>query len=212
MPSQATWFQRLYSFGLRSLANTGNKLLLVELGDNNPHIEEPALAPGYSTRALEPEDLMPWASAEYQLSPAFLNEAQARGDRCVGNFYADQLVGYGFVTQSFAAITDQIGVKINQPLLYRYKGWTHPEHRRKYLSHARGRLNSRLFPQQPGQRMVSYVDAHNFPSRLKHADIRPVRLGYCLILRLFGKEFCINSRIAKRYGFSLVRNNAVNGS
>ncbi len=197
-------YRKLYGTLLRHLSSYGTRLLLVELGDNNPHISMPELPAGYTTRALEPLDLLPWANGGYDLSEAFLRQSAARGDRCVANFYHDQLVGYGFVTPNYAAVTEQVAVAVSKNLLYRYKGWTHPQHRRKHLSHARGRLNSRLFPPQPGQRMVSYVEAQNFPSRLKHAEVRPVRLGYSLIVRLFGREMIFNSGVARRFGFRLV--------
>jgi len=205
MAGEPSLFARLYAPALGLLARNGTRVLLVNLGDPNPDIAFPDLPPGYTAEPKDPLDLLPWASTEYGLSDTFLQQANARGDRCVANFYEGSLVGYGFVTRCFAPVTEQIGVSINSTLQYRYKGWTHPEHRRKHLSHARGRINSRLFPRQPGQRMVSYVEAHNFASRLPHADVHPIFLGTCLIVRLLGREFPISSPAARRAGFELVR-------
>jgi len=198
---------RLYAPVLRVLARSGTRLLLVNLGDPNPHIAFPELPPGYTAEPKQPVDLLPWATSEHGLNETFLRQASKRGDRCVANFYHGDLVGYGFVTRCFAAVTKQIGVRVGAGLQYRYKGWTHPAHRRKHLSHARGRLNSRLFPQTPGQCMVSYVEAHNFASRLTHADVRPIFLGCCLIVSVLGREYPINSPSAKRFGLELVHLN-----
>lgn len=204
MTTDLALYRRVYGKLLDCMARVGTRILLIELGDSNPDIEMPVLPSGYTTKQLKPSDLMAWTTPEYGLSESFLIQAQARGDRCVANFFQNELVGYGFVTQSYAPVTDQTAVKIDERLLYRYKGWTHPAHRRNHLSHARGRINSRLFPKQQGQHMVSYVEVQNFPSRLKHADVHPVCLGYSMILRVFGKEYLFNSPIAKRYGFQLV--------
>lgn len=205
MAGSPSVFARLYAPALRVLARRGSRLLLVNLGDPNPQIAFPELPDGYTAEPKEPLDLLAWTSPEYDLTEAFLQQASKRGDRCVANFYNGELVGYGFVTRCFAAVTDQVAIRISGGLQYRYKGWTHPEHRRKHLSHARGRLNSRLFPEAAGQRMVSYVEAQNFASRLTHADVHPTRLGVCFILRILGREYPINSRAARRAGFELVR-------
>ena len=202
--SRIAFHQRVYARLLRWLAGRGTRLMLVSLGDENPHIEMPELPEGYTTRALDPEDLLPWASPEYGLSKSFLTQAQARGDRCVGNFFGDDLVGYGFVTRSYAPVTEQVAVEIDDSLLYRYKGWTHPEHRRKYLSHARGRLNQTLFDRSAGQKMVSYVEAQNFASRLNHKDVHPQHLGWCGIVKLFGREWSFNTNSTVKHGFRLV--------
>jgi len=205
MAGKPSLMAQIYAPVLRLLARGGTRVLLVQLGDENPHIAFPQLPPGYTAEAKQPLDLLPWSTPEHGLTESFLRQASERGDRCVVNFFHGDLVGYGFVTRCFAPVTDQVGVRIGAALHYRYKGWTHPEHRRKHLSHARGRLNSRLFPRQEGQRMVSYVEAHNFASRLTHADVRPTFLGLCVIVRVLGREYPINSLAAVRAGFELVR-------
>ena len=206
MANGPSFFARLYAPVLRVLARHGTRVMLVNLGDPDPHITFPELAPGYSAEPKVPLDLLPWAGREgYGLDAEFLHQASERGDRCVANYFNGELVGYGFVTRSHASVSDQIAVRISNGVQYRYKGWTHPNHRRKHLSHARGRLNSRLFPDDPMPRMISYVEAQNFPSRLTHADVHPSSLGVCLIIRVLGWELPISSRAAKRAGFTLVR-------
>ncbi len=206
MAKRPSLIARLYAPVLNMLARHGTRVMLVRLGNPDSTIAFPELPPGYSAEAKSPLDLMPWAGKPgFNLDADFLQQASERGDRCVANFYHRELVGYGFVTRSHAAVTDQVGVIVSNGIQYRYKGWTHPEHRRKYLSHARGRLNSCLYRDDPQPRMVSYVDAQNFPSRLTHADVHQSSLGVCLIVRLFGREIPINSQRAKRAGFKLVR-------
>ncbi len=195
----------MYTTVMSRLAGLGIRLFIVELGDNNPHIAHPRLPAGYTTETPPVEKLRAWAGLEHSLSHRFLDEAIERGDRCVANFYNGELVGYGFVTRSRAPVTDQLEVLIDDHLRYRYKGWTHPAHRRKHLSHARGRINSTLFPMSDGHRMVSYVDSHNFASRLKHPDVHPVRLGYAGYVTFFGEQYPFTGRIPRRFGFELRR-------
>lgn len=195
--------RRLYEAVMSRAEKAGFHLFLVELGDDNPDIPMPELPAGYSTQVVSPESLLDYVGPEYDLSEEFLRGAISRGDRCVANYYFGKLVGYGFVTRERAPVTGQVQVVVDHRLVYRYKGWTHPEHRRKHLSHARGRINSRVFPLQPGQRMVSYVATHNFASKLKHRDVHPVRIGFCGYVRLFGREYPFTHRIPRRFGFRL---------
>ena len=195
----------LHAAVFRRLARLGLHLNVVELGDDDPTIAHPELPPGYTTRPVPLEELWDWVGRVPDLDADFLDRAIARGDRCVGNFFGDELVGFGFVTRSRAPVTDQIDVVIDDWLVYRYKGWTHPDHRRKHLSHARGRINRTLFPMGPGMRTVSYVAVHNLASKLHHADVRPVRLGYCGHLRLFGRDYPFTGRVPRRFGFRFER-------
>jgi hypothetical protein len=114
-------------------------------------------------------------------------------------------VGYGFVALRRAPLTDQLEIVVDERLDYRYKGWTHPNHRRKHLSHARARLSRKLYPLTAGRRSVSYVAVHNLPSRLQHRDLKPVRVGYCGYVRVFGREYPFTHRIVKRIGFRIQR-------
>jgi hypothetical protein len=191
---------------MRRLARLGFHLFLVELGDDNPNVAMPRLPPGYTARATDLEELWPWVDQDDNgLSEEFLRGAIARGDRCVANFFNGELVGYGFVTQVGAPATNQLDVVIDDRLIYRYKGWTHPDHRRKHLSHARGRLNRQFFPLTGGRRTVDFVAVDNVASRKKHADVHPTRLGYCGFVRVLGHEFPFTSRGPRRSGFRLAR-------
>ena len=199
----------LHVEAFRTLARLGFHLYLVELGDDRNDIERPQLPDGYLTRPVDLQELRAWVGVINGLSDEFLDEAIARGDRCVGNFYEGRLVGHGFVARQRAPVTDQLQVVVDDWLIYRYKGWTHPEHRRKYLSHARGRMNRELFPLRQGMRTVDYVAVHNLPSKYKHADLHPVRLGYCGYVRLFGREYPFTTRVPRRYGFRLERRESI---
>ncbi len=197
-----------YAAIMRRMAHLGFHLFLVELGDDNQDIAMPKLPSGYTTRATDLAELWPWVGKVDGLSAEFLRAAIARGDRCVANFFNDELVGYGFVTKGRAPATDQLDVMIDDRLVYRYKGWTHPGHRRKHLSHARGRLNRQFFPLTDGRRTVDFVAVHNLESKLKHADLHPVRLGYCGFVRLFGREYPFTQRVPRIFGFRLARRQA----
>ena len=186
------------------LNRAGVRLYLVQRGGGRD-AAMPELALGYTVEKSDPERLRPWAETTPGLSHEFLDAASARGDRCVANFFRGELVGYGFVASAWAPVTRQLRVEIDQALFYRYKGWTHPEHRRQYLSHARGRLNSALFPDSDPSRMVSYVDTHNYASKLHHAEIHPVHLGYAGYVTLFGRQIPFTTPGCRARGFQLSR-------
>ena len=202
--SYGLW-RTLHAATFRRLERLGFHLFLVELGDDRPDIERPQLPEGYTTRPVDLEELRNWVGVIEGITEPFLKGAMARGDRCVGNFHQDELVGHGFVTRERAPVTDQLEVVVDDWLLYRYKGWTHPDHRRRHLSHARGRMNRHLFPMREGMRTVDYVAVHNLPSKLKHADLHPVRLGYCGYVRILGAEYPFTGRVPRRFGFRLQR-------
>lgn len=212
--------QRIRDFGLaRGLHSylmvtlkrfTGLNLFLVQLGDDRTDLAMPELEPGYTTRAVEPAELLPWADRPgYGLATSFLEQAQAQGALAVANFHHGELVGYGFVARERAPVTEQIDVSVEDRLVYRYKAWTHPEHRRKHLSHARGRLNKTLFPLKAGGRTVSYVETHNYASRLNRADVRPESVGHCGYFRWFGREWPFTLPGPKRAGFRLIRTDSM---
>jgi len=123
----------------------------------------------------------------------------------VANFFHDEVVGYGFVASQWAPINQQLRVEVGESLFYRYKGWTDPQHRRKHLSHARGRINSTLFDGCDATRMVSYVDVHNYPSKLHHTQIKPITLGYCGYVTWRGRVYPFTQRKTRDAGFALVR-------
>jgi hypothetical protein len=196
----------LYVYLMRALRSLGMQLFLVQLGDDRADIEPPVLAAGYTTRPVEPLELLPWADRPgYGLSRSFLQQASERGHRAVANFHHGDLVGYGFVARERAPVTGQVDVLVSDRLVYRYKAWTHPDHRRQHLSFARGRINKTLFPLQPGQRTVSYVETHNYASRLHRPELRPEDVGYCGIVRFGGREFPFTLPGPRRAGFRLVR-------
>jgi len=197
----------LHVYLMRALKRAfGLHLFLVELGDDRQDLAPPRLPDGYTTRAAAPAELLGWADrADYGLSRNFLEQAHARGHRVVANFCRGELVGYGFVARERARVTDQIEVVVADRLVYRYKAWTHPDHRRMHLSYARGRVNRTQFPLQPGQRTVSYVETHNYASRLHSPELQPEAVGYCGFVRIAGRELPFTLAGPKRAGFRLAR-------
>lgn len=183
----------------------GLRLFLVQLGDDFSTVKTPTLEPGYRTLACEPKDLLQWIDNECGLSAEFLHAAIERGDRCVANYFHNKLVGYVFVARRQAPLSGQLEVRLSNRLIYRYKAWTHPNHRRKHLSMARGRLNKTLFPLEPGQRTVAYVDTTNFASKLVRPEIQPEKIGYCGYVVLAGREIAFNGAGPVRHGFKLQR-------
>ncbi len=198
----------VYAAVMRSLERLGFHLFTVQLGDDDPNREVPEMSPGYTLERATPLDLMRWAEPEYGLSRQFLEESAQNGDRCVLNLYNGELAGYGFVTTARARATEQLDVVISDNLVYRYKGWTHPDHRRKHLSLARGSLNKKLFPLGDKRRTVSFVVSHNFKSKLHHRALKPERIGLCGYLRIFGREIPFTLPGPRRHGFRLARRGA----
>ncbi len=200
----------LYWQLMQRLSKLGARVHYVSVGSGMLQIlgESPQEAPpGYTTRAVGLDDLVPHAS-DPDLSRTFLETAFARGDTCVANFFEGRLVGYSFNAFSRARMNDQIDVLIPQGFRYGYKSWTHADHRRANLSRVRGYVRRMSLPDEHSMWYIGCVETHNYASLLhsyRHPRLRALRMGCSGWITLFGRKIPFNTRRARWVGIEFVR-------
>jgi hypothetical protein len=175
-----------------------------DLADPTP----PVIPSGYTVRLVTLEDLLPYAGSVPDFSREFLEEAFRYDDECGAAFYGDQLVSFSFNRRARTTVTNQLDVLIPSGFRYSYKAWTHPDHTRRNLQKATGFVR-RAGPKRTfGERVISYVETHNYPSLLhgyQHPSERQLFMGYVGWFALFGRQIPFSSRQAKKIGFEFVR-------
>ena len=142
------------------------------------------------------------------LSRDFLETAFGRGDIGAANFYAGELVGFGFWSFTRARATDQLDVLVPEGFRYSYKAWTHPDHRRANLASMRIYVRHRTRRTPHEERMIGYTETHNYPSLLhgyRHPSRRSLRMGLCGWFTILGRQIPFSSRRARWVGFEFVR-------
>lgn len=168
------------------------------------HISIPS---DYSIRQMTPTGLIPY-TGKNTLDAEFLQQAEQRGDYCAAIFQGDELVGYRFASCTRAPVTPQLDIIIPQGFSYGYKAWIKSEHRRKHLDKAAANMIDLVISRETGRRSIWYIEKGNFPSRMsgyKHPSERPLRMGTCGWLTVFGRQIPFNSRTARWVGIRIVQ-------
>ena len=150
----------------------------------------------YKGRFLDPATL--WslsAFPEYELDPAFLTAALAKGDECYGFLTGGELTGgelaaYGWYSRGNTAVDiPDVELAFDQRFVYMYKGFTLKKHRGQRL-HAVGMtraLDAYLARGFAG--VVSYVEWSNFDSLKSCYRMGYRSFGNIYVTRLFGRVF-----------------------
>jgi len=166
-----------------------------------------ATEPAYEHREVSPSELMPYIDDDPvlrdQLTPDFLRQSQTQNDECIASFFDDRLVGFDFSSTTKAPVTSQLEVLVPAGFSYGYKGWTHPDHRRKKLALRRIQLKSSV-----DYMTIYYIETHNYPSLLRpyrHPSERRQHMGYVGWVTIRGRQYPFASRRAKWIGFEFVR-------
>lgn len=208
----ADWGLRrtLYWYVMCRAARLGFQIAYVRVGADRliGELEVQKDPPGYETRVVDVEELVPFVGKDTDLTMDFLERAKANGDECTANFHGDQLVGYGFVARGLAKVTDQVDVVVPIGFRYAYRGWTHPKHRRKNLSRVRGYVRRKVRRYPHAERGIDYIATHNYPSLMtgyRHPNERPIRMGFVGYFTWFGRQIPFSSRKAKWIGLRFVR-------
>ncbi len=206
------WRRVLFGTFLRILYRlVGLRLNRVWIGHGRLDLEPPPFDPpeGYDVRMVTREDLMPFARKEYLLDPEFLDVAFGNGDIVTAAFYDGDLVSYTFNTTKRTIVDDQLELLVPDGFRYGYKGWTHPDHRRKYVSRMLWAPRRKYYEENNlNHRGAWYIQLNNYPSRLythRHLNMIGIRTGFFGSVRLFGREIPFNSRWARKMGLILVR-------
>jgi GNAT superfamily N-acetyltransferase len=139
-----------------------------------------------------------------EMSPFFIADAVARGDRC----YAICNGPMPVFTSWYSRRPTSIGLHglvahFDPSYVYMYKAYTQPEHRGQRLYQA---ALSRVFPHyaaKGAKGFLSYVEATNFPSMTALQRMGYRVFGSIYVMRLFGRNFTFASADCRQFGFRL---------
>ena len=136
-------------------------------------------------RFLGEEELLHYAGdPANELEADFVVSALAKGDRCFGIVDNNNLASYGWYSNAFTSIDDELELCFDMSWTYMYKGFTKRDYRGQRL-HAYGMAMALDAYVKEGKKgLVSYVEANNYRSLRS-----TVRLGY----RNFGKVFLMRA-------------------
>ena len=152
-------------------------------------------------------ELTPYVDRTDALSKLFLAEAAAKKHRCVWATKEDELAAFRIFGSHRAPVSNQLDLLVPEGLLYTYKGYTLPGHRRqgmaKWLSIVDER---RLNPER--KLWLWYIEKGNRASHLQMQsddNVNANRIGMVGWFNLFGRELPFSSRSARRRGVQLTR-------
>ncbi|MEM7100645.1 MAG: hypothetical protein AAF541_20440 [Pseudomonadota bacterium] len=139
---------------------------------------------------------------------AFVDDALARGDICLGAFMQanhdsdeEKLVAFTWRSYSTAPDVDGMWVRVRHHYRYGYKAFTLPEYRGLRVINASASDEYDLSLGKTAT--IAYVERNNLASlRQRRRKGRPV-LGYIIILKLFGRRHIWHSRRVREAGFEL---------
>lgn len=136
----------------------------------------------------------------HELSPAFLCEARARGDRCYALFDGAALAAYGWYSGLPSPIDEHFLLHFDPRFVYMYKGYTVPAYRGRRL-HAVGMCRAlRAFTQEGRGGLVSWVYSNNFASLQSVTRMGYRIVGGVLLLRTGRLTFARATRGCAAYG------------
>lgn len=139
----------------------------------------------------------------YDLSPRFLDEALAKGDRCYGILEGDRLASFGWYSAVPTRIADDLRFCFDRRYVYMYKGFTDPDYRGQRL-HAHGMTSAlRQFLDSGAEGLVSYVDATNFDSLRSCYRMGYMNVGQIYCLRASDQYWIHVDAGCRRLGVSL---------
>ena len=104
------------------------------------------------------------ADKSYGMSPAFLERALAKGDRCFGVFCDGKMISYVWYSDTQTWISHEMAVSFSPKYVYVYKSLTLADYRGQSFNGATMYLSLKQFAEQGLAGTVSYVDAVNLSS------------------------------------------------
>lgn len=167
-------------------------------------VKDPRLfdAQGLDARFVRDDELARFAcGGVHELSPGFLGEARARGDRCYALFDGEALAAYGWYSSLPTAIDKRFVLHFDAAYTYMYKGYTVPAYRGRRL-HAVGMCRAlQAFSEEGRAGLVSWVYSNNFASLRSVARMGYRIFGSVYLLRAGGLTFARATRGCRDYGF-----------
>ncbi|MGZ3437911.1 MAG: GNAT family N-acetyltransferase [Polyangia bacterium] len=146
--------------------------------------------------AAEPE----WAK---EMPRAFVDQALARGDDCVGIFDGKKLVSIGWYSRTPTPISPSLTLHFDAAWTYMYKGFTLKSHRGKRLHGIGMTFALKHYTDHGARGLISYVEFDNLMS-LRSVERMGYRLfGDIYIARIGGRERFFSTPGCRRYAFYL---------
>ncbi len=131
------------------------------LPDINPGLFD---AGGFRAGFAHRDEVLAAATAEYEMTPAFAEEALDKGDECFALFDGDRLASFGWYSNQPTRISDGLVLRFDPAWVYMYKGFTHPDYRGKRLHGIGMSLALRACVDRGSRGLISYVKSNNFQS------------------------------------------------
>jgi len=152
-------------------------------------------------------ELTPYVDHTDALSTEFLSEAAAKKHKCVWAIKGDELAAFRIFGGHSAPVSNQLDLVVPDGLLYTYKGYTLPGHRRQGMAKWLSIVDERQL--NPERKLwLWYIEKANRPSHLQMQSDRNVnatRIGLVGWFSLLGRELPFSNGSARRRGVQLAR-------
>jgi hypothetical protein len=170
------------------------------LPDINPGLlDAGTFRAGFATR----DEILAHSTAEYEMSPDFVDDALDKGDDCYALWDGDRLASLGWYSNQPTSISDGLVLHFDPSWVYMYKGYTHPDYRGKRLHGIGMSLALRDYTERGSRGLISYVKSNNFQS-LRSIERMGYRIfGDIYLARVLGRAVTWASPGCKPYAFRL---------
>lgn len=166
--------------------------------------EAPPVPEGLALGFQAPRALRRFASdPANEMSPFFIADAIARGDRCFAICNGPMPVFTSWYSRRPTSIGNGLVLHFDPQYVNLYKAYTQPAHRGQRLYQAAVSRVFAHFAAKGARGFLSYIDATNLNS-LKALRRMGYRVfGSIYVVRLFGRNFTLASAGCKPFGFRL---------
>ena len=156
-------------------------------------------------RRVQPDELQEATTdPELGISPAFLEGATRRGDRCYAAFDNGQIVSYVWRSTDVARHETDVGVSVAPPYVYGYKGLTRPTHRGLGLNVALVAFAGLDYLRAGYTHLAAFVALYNMASLANSEENGFSHIGYAGYAKWFGRIFPFRTARPRRIGFRFV--------
>ncbi len=169
---------------------------------DQPHPDYLCLPETYQAQLLEADAMSAYVGPENELEEEVLEQARAKGDRCMALFDGATLASYGWYSNQPTDIADDLRLRYKSSYVYMYKGFTNNRFRGQRL-HAIGMtLALQEYLRRGFSGIVSVVASHNLSSlkscyRMGYRDF-----GRIYVLKFYGRYFLFHSSGCRDFEFS----------
>ncbi len=162
------------------------------------------LQPGHRAVFLDAPALERYSmDPAYELDPAFVGQALAKGDRCFAILDGDTLASYGWYSGAETRITSELVLRFDPKWIYMYKGFTLPAYRGLRLHGVCMVSALREYTTQGKAGIVGFVEANNYSSLRSGYRMGYVDVGRVTALKALGRYFIHLDRACLAFGLTV---------